>query len=76
MTNVTDQSIYTNLQEFALVLGYVVTGTEQDFNERGLSNLSWRHLLLWECADILIALGSLIMQPLPRTATGSVLFSH
>ena len=40
MTNVTDQSIYTNLQEFALVLGYVVTGTEQDFNERGLSNLS------------------------------------
>ena len=41
----------------------VVTETEQDFNERALSDSSWRHLLLWECADILIALGSLSMQP-------------
>lgn len=41
----------------------VVTETEQDFNERGLSDSSWKHLLLWECADILIALGSLSMQP-------------
>lgn len=41
----------------------VVTETEQEFNERGLSDSSWRHLLLWECADILIALGSLSMQP-------------
>lgn len=41
----------------------VVTETGQDFNERGLSDSSWKHLLLWECADILIALGSLSMQP-------------
>lgn len=41
----------------------VVTETEQDFNERALSDSSWRYLLLWECADILIVLGSLSMQP-------------